>query len=171
MRGTRIVIPNKQHKAILKLLHKGHLGLNKCKLRAKESVYWPGLNNHFEDLVLNCELCLKYSTAKHKLEPSLSLGQEVSLYPWTKLATDVFHFKGASYLLIVDYTSRYPVVHKLTFMTGQHVASHFKLICYEYGWPETLVSDNGPCYTSESFTTLLKGYNVNHKPSSPHYPQ
>ena len=36
--GTRIVIPNKQHKAILKLLHKGHLGLNKCKLRAKETV-------------------------------------------------------------------------------------------------------------------------------------
>ena len=39
MKGTGIVIPNKQHKAILKLLHKGHLGLNKCKLRAKETVY------------------------------------------------------------------------------------------------------------------------------------
>ena len=81
LKGTRIVIPNKQHKAILKLLHKGHLGLNKCKLRAQESVYWPGLNDQLEDLVLNCELCLKYSTAKHKLEPSLSLGQEVPLYP------------------------------------------------------------------------------------------
>ena len=37
LKGTRIVIPNKQHKAILKLLHEGHLGLNKCKLRAKET--------------------------------------------------------------------------------------------------------------------------------------
>ena len=171
LKGTRIVIPNKQCKAILKLLHKGHLGLNKCKLRAKETVYWPGLNDQLEDLVLNCELCLKYSTAKCKLEPSLLLGQEVPLYPWTKLATDVFHFEGASYLLIVDYTSRYPVVYKLTSMTGQHIASHFKLICSEYGWPETLVSDNGPCYTSESFTTLMKEYNVNHITSSPHYPQ
>ena len=45
LKGTIIVIPNKQHKAILKLLHEGHLGLNKCKLRAKESVCWPGLND------------------------------------------------------------------------------------------------------------------------------
>ena len=109
-------------------------------------------------------------TVKHKLEASLLLGQEVPLYPWTKLATDVFHFEGASYLLIVDYTSRYPVVSKLTLMTGQHIASHFKLICSEYGWPETLVSDNGLCYTSEIFTNLMKRYDVNHITSSPHFP-
>ena len=105
LKGTRIIILNNQHKAILKLIHEGHLGLNKCKLSAKETVYWPGLNEQLEDLVLNCELCLKYSTAKYKLEPSLTLGQEVPLYPWTKLATDIFHFENVSYLLIVDYTS------------------------------------------------------------------
>ena len=93
LKGTRIIIQNSQHKAILKLIHEGHLGLKKCKLRAKEIVYWPGLNEQLEDLVLNCELCQKYSTAKCKLEPSLTLGQEVPLYPWTKLATDIFHFK------------------------------------------------------------------------------
>ena len=171
LKGTRIVIPNKQQQAILKQLHKGHLGLNKCKLRAKETVYWPGLNNELENLVLNCALCLKYSTAKCKLEPSLALGQEIPLYPWTKLATDIFHFEGASYLLVVDYTSHYPVVHKLTSMTGQHIASQFKLICSEYGWPDTIVSDNGPCYTSEVFTNLMSEYNINHITSSPHYPQ
>ena len=74
LKGTWIVIPNKQCKAILKLFYEGHLGLNKCKLRTKESVYWPGLNDQLEDHVLNCELCLKYSTAKCQLEPSLSLG-------------------------------------------------------------------------------------------------
>ena len=79
--------------------------MNKCKLRAKETIYWPGLNEQLEDLVLNCELCLKYSTAKCKLEPSLTFGQEVPLYPWTKLATDIFHFESVSYLLAVDYTS------------------------------------------------------------------
>ena len=35
--------------------------------------------------------------------------------------TDIFHFEGASYLLIVEYTSRFPVVCKLSSMTGQHV--------------------------------------------------
>ena len=77
LEGNQIEIPSKHHQAILKQIHKGHLGLNKCKLRAKETVYWPGLSTELEDLVLNCELCLKYSTAKCKLEPSLALGQEV----------------------------------------------------------------------------------------------
>ena len=31
LKGTRIVIPNKQHQARLKQLHEGHLGLNKCR--------------------------------------------------------------------------------------------------------------------------------------------
>ena len=88
-----------------------------------------------------------------------------------KLAMDIFYFEGISYLLIVDYTSRYPVVWKLTSMTGQHIASHFKAICSEYGWPDTLVSDNGLCYISEVFTNLMTQYNVNHITSSPHYPQ
>ena len=56
-------------------------------------------------------------------------------------------------------------------MTGQHIASHFKLICSEYGWPEILVSDSGPCYTSEVFTNLMKEYNVNHITSSANYLQ
>ena len=106
LKGTRIVIPTKKHEAILKLIHEGHLGLNKCKLCAKEIVYWPGLNDQLEKLVLNCESCLKYSHSKCKEEPSLFLGQEVPLYPWTKLVTDIFHFEGASYLPVVDYTSR-----------------------------------------------------------------
>ena len=56
-------------------------------------------------------------------------------------------------------------------MTAQHVASHFKLIFPEYGWLDTLVSDNGPCYTAEAFTNLMQEYSMNHITSSPHYPQ
>ena len=99
------------------------------------------------------------------------MGQEIPLYPWTKLATDIFHFEGASYLLVVDYTSRFPVLHKLTSMTGQHIAAQCKLIFSKYGWPETLISDKRPCYTDEVFTILMRKYNVNHITSSPHYPQ
>ena len=56
-------------------------------------------------------------------------------------------------------------------MTGQHVASQCKLIFSEYGWPENLISDNGPCYTSQAFTSVMKSYNSNHITSSPHYPE
>ena len=99
---TRIVIPTKKHEALLKLIHEGHLGLNKCKLHAKYTVYWPGLNEQLERLILYCELCLKYSKSKCKQQPSMSLGQEIPLHTWKKLVTHIFHFERASYLLIVD---------------------------------------------------------------------
>ena len=56
-------------------------------------------------------------------------------------------------------------------MTGQHIRTQCKLIFSEYGWPETLTSDNGPCYISEVFTNLMRDYNVNHITGSPHYLQ
>ena len=54
LKGTQIVVPHKKCQATLQLIHEGHLGLCKCKLRAKDTVYWSGLNNQFEKLVLNC---------------------------------------------------------------------------------------------------------------------
>ena len=93
------------------------------------------------------------------------------MHPWTKLATDIFHFESASSLLIVDYTSRFPVVNKLSSITGLHVANQCKLIVSEYGWPETLISDNGLCYTSQAFTSVIQSYNINHITSSLYYPQ
>ena len=56
-------------------------------------------------------------------------------------------------------------------MTGQHFADHFKQIFAKYGWPDIIISDNGPCYTSEIFKGLMKEYQVNHITSSPHYLQ
>ena len=68
LKGTQIVVPHKKCQATLQLIHKGHLGLGKCKLRAKDAVYWPSLNDHLEKLVLNCELCLKYSSFQMQTE-------------------------------------------------------------------------------------------------------
>ena len=171
LKGTRIVIPSKNQEMILNQIHDSHLGLNKCKLQAKKTVYCPGLNDQLEKFFLNCQLCLKYSNSKKKQETNLSLGQEIPLFPWTKIGTDLFYFKGDSYLLLVDYTSQFPIMCKLKSMTGQHIVDHLKQIFAEYGWPDTIVSDNGPCYTSKIFKELMRQYQVNHITSSPHYLQ
>ena len=89
MKGARIVIPSKKCEAILKIIDEGHLGMNKYKLCAKETVYWPGLNGQLDKWILNCELCLKYSQAKWKQPPTMALGYEIPVHPWTKLVTDI----------------------------------------------------------------------------------
>ena len=81
LKGTRIVIPDVKREQILQQIHEGHLGLNKCQMCAKETVYWPGLNDQLEQLILNCKLCLKYSKLKNKSTPQTALGHEVPPVP------------------------------------------------------------------------------------------
>ena len=114
---------------------------------------------------------MKYSHSKCNQKPSTPLGQKIPIHPWTKLATDIFPFESASYLLVVDYTSRFPVVCKLFSMIDQHIANQCKLIFSEYGLPETLISDSGPCYTSQALISVMKSYSLNYITSSSHYLQ
>ena len=72
---------------ILKCIHKGHLGIEKCKARAKTCVYWPNMNNSIEQEVKPCLICNMYSRANLK-EPFLSYS--VPLRPWDKVGTDHF---------------------------------------------------------------------------------
>ena len=153
------------------LIHEGHLVLAKCKLRTKDTVYWPGLNEDLEKLILNCELYLKYFHSKCKQKPIFIFRSENSSASLDQACTGTFHFEGSSYLLLVDYRSRFPVVSQLFSMTGENVANQCKLIFSEYGWSKTLISDNGPCFTSQGFTCVMQSHNVNHIKSSPHYPQ
>ena len=128
-----------------------------------QSVYWPGINDQLKQLVLNCQLCLKYSRSKKKPDTRSLLGHEIPLSLWTKLATDLFHFEEDSYLVLIDYTSCFPIVCKLKSMTAQHITDHIKQIFAKYGWPNTIVSDNEPCYASETFIADER------IPGQPHY--
>ena len=51
--------------------------------------------------------------------------------------------------------------------TAQHITSQMKLIFSEYGWPETIISNNGPCHSAKAFTKLMQDHSVNHITSSP----
>ena len=80
LKGMRIIIPDKKREEILKQIHEGHLGFNKCQMRAKETVYWPGWNKQLKQLILNCQLCLNYSRSNNKSNLHTALGHEVPQY-------------------------------------------------------------------------------------------
>ena len=155
---------------MIQLLHTGHLRLEKCLNRAKQSMYWPGLYDELKDLVTNCTTCLKFS-AQQTTSNKQHAGHEIPVHPWSKLASDIFYFEGDSYLLIVDYTSHFPISSKLSSMTRKAIAHHMLSVFSEYGWPNTLVKDNGLCYTSKKFQLLMQSMSVSHLTSSPLYPQ
>lgn len=50
-----IVIPEKMRQDILHGIHEGHLGVEKCKRRARDTVFWPGINKDIEKLISRCD--------------------------------------------------------------------------------------------------------------------
>ena len=173
LKGDRIIVPERARKEILEQIHCGHLGIQKCLQQAKATVYWPGLYDELKTLISSCTVCLKYSPANRKDSKSIgaSLGHEVPTTPWTKLASDIFTFDNKNYLLIIDYMSCFPVIHMLQSMTATHVTEHMKAIFSEYGVPKSIVTDNGPCYSSEYFKEMMKDMGIHHITTSPHHHQ
>ena len=167
MRGSRIVIPTEMRKEVLVQLHAGHQGISKCRLLARQSVWWPGMSSDIEKMVKTCTECIK--CAVPQVEPLLS--SPMPTLPWQKVATDLFEWKGAVYLLIIDYFSRWIEIARMEQTTSNKVVQHMKSIFARYGIPEVVVSDNGPQYSSALFSQFANTYGFKHITSSPHYPQ
>eukprot|EP00731_Ephydatia_muelleri_P000002 Em0001g2a len=167
LRGNRIVIPMALRAPVLNRLHEGHLGINKCRDRARESVWWPGLNRELEVKISMCTKCIK----SHSQKPEPLMMSKLPDLPWQKVATDLFSWKGSQYLLIIDYFSRYVELSKLSATTSQDVINHMKSIFARHGIPNEVVSDNGPQFSSNVCHSFAGEYGFVHTTSSPRYPQ
>ena len=57
-KGTRLIMPKTECASTLKVLHMGYYAINKMILRARETVYWPGINKDIWTTYHHCKyLC------------------------------------------------------------------------------------------------------------------
>lgn len=168
LRGSRIVIPSAMRLEVLDRIHEGHQGITKCRARAKTAVWWPGLSREIQDLVSNCRVCARNQEIKAEpLMPTTFPDR-----PWQVVATDLFELPKATYLLVVDYFSRYVEVANVTkSQTSGEIIKKLKEIFARHGIPEQLRSDNGPQYASAEFAQFAKNWGIKHITSSPRFPR
>lgn len=167
LKGDRLVIPSTLRANILEKIHEGHLGIVKCRERARSSVWWIGLSSQIEDTVNSCYIC---SEARNDSAEPL-IPTPLPPRPWQRVATDLFYLKGKTYLLVVDYFSRFVEIAKLDATSSEDVIVQLKSIFSRHGIPEILISDNGPQYASDVFKQFAYEFGFDHITSSPRYPQ
>ena len=64
----RLVMPSTLRRKVLEQIHEGHLGIEKCMLKARDSVFWPGISNEIRETVEKCGICQASSKAAKPVE-------------------------------------------------------------------------------------------------------
>ncbi|XP_060070555.1 uncharacterized protein K02A2.6-like [Ylistrum balloti] len=167
-RGERAVIPFSLRRDIKAKIHSSHIGIEGCLRRARETVYWPGMNAEIREYIERCDVCRTFD-AKQSKETLVS--HEIPDRPWAKLGSDLFTFNNKEYLITVDYYSNYWEVDHLEDTKTSTVVHALRKQFARYGIPDTLVTDNGPQYSSDEFHQFTKDWSFEHITSSPGYPQ
>ncbi|XP_024880926.1 uncharacterized protein K02A2.6-like [Temnothorax curvispinosus] len=165
--GTRIHIPKGLRNEVLEKIHQGHLGEKKCQGRARQSVWWPGVNADVRARCLKCTICLE-----HRLQTKEPLiVTEPPERPWQEVAVDFCEREGRHYLVMVDYFSRYPEVVYMSSTTAANTIAKMKDIFGRHGIPEQVRSDNDPQFSSQEYKQFAKNFGFAIVTSSPRYPQ
>ena len=89
--NSGIVISMSLHQEMLMKVHKTHLGMDKCKSRARSVMYWPSVCQDINDMIARYSVCAKFRKADQR-EPLIS--HEIPALPWQKVGADIFYFGG-----------------------------------------------------------------------------
>ena len=168
-KGNKLIIPFGLRQEILRKLHYAHLGIKKCIDRANLSYYWPGMRKEITDMVLACYVCQRHQKSQpaEPLMPHVVRGR-----PWYKIGVDVYHFHNQSFLIAIDYYSRFVETSNLNKnLTSRNVIEKLQNIFSRFGIPNIVMSDNGGEFSSMEFANFSKNYDFKHVTSSPLFAQ
>ena len=162
MNGTRIVVPQSLQQEYLQCLHMGHLGISKCRARAKTTVFWPNIEQDISQLIARCELCHENQHAP----PSYDEHSVEAHFPSHIYGADLCDIEGKVHIVCVDYFSFFTWERPLPGMPSDTVILGLKMIFSENGSPEILITDNGRSFISEDFKQFAMEWSFVHKTSS-----
>ena len=168
MKNSKVLIPKTLKQKYVRQIHQGHQGIEACRSRAREFVFWVNINEDLKELIEKCDLCQSQQNSTSIIQKYIS---EVPPHPWHTVGSDLFYFRRIDFLVIVDYFSKYLIMRKITNSTSSAIIKELGMIFSEFGKPQVFRSDNGPCYSRQEFRFFMQNWSIKHRTSSPHYPQ
>ena len=149
-------------------MHTNHMGIEKTKLLAHESVFWHNINADIKAYIKLCTTCLEFQ----QTQPNEKITHhDIPLRPWEVIGTDIFHFKNKHYLCIVDYNSKFPVIKRLEGLSVDNLIKTVKTIFAKYGITHKIMSDMGSNFVSDKFQQFCKSVNIEQAISSAYHHQ
>ena len=173
----QLCLPKHYRPKCLRLSHEkfGHLGRNKMIGHLRKLFYWPSLTSDVANHCKSCDVCQRHAKQSPKVLPMHE--REVVTVPSEQVCVDLVGpfptAKGGFKFLLtyVDMATRWPEVVPLRKTTTRVTINQLQAIFCRNGFPTSLVSDNGPQFTSVLFTKFLKTHGIQQIKASPYHPQ
>jgi RNase H-like domain found in reverse transcriptase/Reverse transcriptase (RNA-dependent DNA polymerase)/Integrase zinc binding domain len=167
-KGTKVIVPQKMKPDMLTKIHAAHSGIEASLRRARDVLFWVGMNQDVREKVAMCEACNEDATAQQK-EPMVT--HETPSRPWERVALDIFHVNGKPWLITVDYYSDFWEINSLEDMTAKTLIKYSKQNFSRYGIPNFLDTDKGSQMDCVEYRTFAQEWGFEMCTSSPYYHQ
>lgn len=166
--GMRVVVPAKLRSLVLQELHDGHPGIVRSKELARSYVWWPSIDADLESHVKACKPCQEQRSAPNSA-PLHPWSWPTS--PWKRVHIDFAGpFRQHMFLVVVDAHSKWPEVCIMKNTTSTATIDRLREMFSRFGYPTTIVSDNGPQFKSAEFQTFVREIGARHVTTAPYHP-
>ena len=167
--GRRLVIPQCLRRSTLQRLHASHQGVERTKRRARQTVYWPRVDQDIANFIGACSKCQLHLPSQQK-EPMVT--EKTPSRVFEAVSADYFAWAGRTFLVYVDRLSGWPFVSRVTGeASARDLVSSLRGMFAATGVPAYIRTDGGPQFSARLTREFFRRWGVDHQQSTPHYPQ
>jgi len=158
--GGRLCIPETIKHRFLKELHATHSGEAKTKSLARFYIWYDSLDKDIENMCKSCTVC-------QEAGPNPT---SVPTHPWSHASRpfERIHIdflgplENKNIFVISDAYSKFPFAFLVNSTNTEAVLKIFTSVFSLFGFPESIVSDNGVQFASGKFANYCAFYNIKH---------
>ena len=107
--------------------------MQKTKLLAYKSIYWPGINSNVEKYMKNFSTCLESQQMQPK---KLIMHHKIPAKPRELVGADISTLHNTNYICIVDHHSKYPRIKKMEDLLADILILACKIIFHNMAYEE-----------------------------------
>ena len=130
------------------------------KALARSYIWWPGIDQQIENIAQQCGQCEENARnpTRSPLRPWLFPQK-----PWSRVHLDYAGpIENNMILVAVDAYSKWIEAKVVHSSTTQVTIEQLRGLFATHGLPETIVTDNGTCFTSAEFQQFVERNNIQH---------
>jgi len=120
------VIPVNLRSHMLNLIHESYFGMEKCKAKARQLVYWPRMTVDNERTISACDTCAQFQRSPQR---ESMIPHSIPTNRFEKVAMDIMTWCVQDYLVVFYYYSKYPELLPLQDKTTKTIVEHTKSVC------------------------------------------